>query len=180
MRWITSEGGPLLLLNEGNLDKWGGIDELITGPAAHKSYSPFGRPTDYDRACSVEGFIGSIAIGTEQGIVFGDEPMRTTSVPCQTECGVTIIRWVFGESENEFLKCTVDIPETLFRLDGAFAIRGPTLLLFDSALSGKNVKTSCSEFLTIELESSVYDAKTAIYQPDERTSMVVHRLIRSS
>ena len=48
MRWVSSEGGPLLLLEERSLEKWGGVLDLMTGPPANISRSPGGKPTDYD------------------------------------------------------------------------------------------------------------------------------------
>lgn len=178
MRWISSEGGPFLLLEEQNLDMWGGVIELITGPPALNSWSPGGKPTDYDRACSVEGYIGLIAIGAEQGIVFGDEPMQTTWMPCQAESGGMVVRWIFGKSESEFLHWIDKVPKAIFRSDGSFGIKRHRLLLFDSAVAGCNVKKRPDEYLLIDLEPGLYEIETAIYQPDERTSMVAHHFTK--
>ncbi len=177
MRWITSEGGPLLLLDEEGLEMWGGVLGLLTGPPAQNSWSPGGTPTDYDRACSIEGYIGSIAIGAKRGIVFGDEPMRTAWVPCEEASGGTVVRWVFGESEDEFLGWVDRVPEASFRSDGLFEVLRPKLLMFDSAVAGRNVKKRPSEYLSIELEPRSYAIETAVYQPDARTSMIVHRFV---
>jgi hypothetical protein len=175
MHWIESAGGPLLLLSEKNLGNWGGVFALVSGPAAAASYSPGGNPTDYDRACSVEGLIGLITIGAEEGVVFGGEPLQTAWLPRHAARGGMIVRWVFGESENEFLDWTDKIPEEVFHLDGPCRFKGPRLFLFDAGLAGHNVKTRPDEYLLIELEPGAYDIKTAVYQPDDRTSMVVHR-----
>jgi len=43
------------------------------------------------------------------------------------------------------------------------------------AVAGRNVKKRPEEYLVLELKLGVYAVKTAIYQPDARTSMVVHR-----
>ena len=177
MRWISSEGGPLLLLEEEQLSKWGGVIDLMTGPPAKTSYSPGGKPTDYDRACSVEWYVGLIDIGTEHCVVLGGEPLQTAWMPCRAASGGMVIRWVFGESENEFLSWIDKVPGAIFRPDGSFVVKGPRLLLFDSAVAGRNVKKRPEEYLSIEMEPGVYEIETAIYQPDARTSMVVHRLV---
>jgi len=175
MRWIESAGGPLLLLSEQNLGSWGGALELMSGPAAKASYSPGGKPTDYDRASSVEDFVGLIVVGTEQALVLGGEPLQTTWMPSQAGRGGMVVRWVFGESENEFLRWVDEIPGAAFRPHGTFLAQGPRLFLFDSAIVGRNVKSKPDEYLLVELEPGTYEIETAVYQPDVRTSMVVHR-----
>lgn len=176
MHWIESAGGPLLLLSECSLGNWGGVLDLMSGAVADVSYSPSRKPTDYDRACSVEWYIGFIDVGIEQGVVFGGEPLRTAWVPIITERGGIIVRWVFGESESEFLNWLDKIPEVIFRSNGSFVVKEPRLLLFDSAVAGRNVKKRPDEYLSIEMKPGVYSIKTAIYQPDARTSMIVHRI----
>jgi len=178
MHWIESAGGPLLLLFEESLDNWGGVIDLISGPAADIRYSPGGKSTDYDRACSVKWYIGLIDIGKEYGVVLGGEPLQTTWLPYQAASGGMVVRWVFGESESEFLNWIDTIPEAMFRADRTFNVNGPKLLLFDSAVAGRNVKKMPQEYLSIELEPGIYEIKTAIYQPDARNSMVVHRFER--
>jgi hypothetical protein len=180
MRWIESAGGPLLLLSEESLKDWGGVRELMTGPAAKHSWSPDGKPTDYDRACSVDGYVGLIPVGDDYGVVFGDEPSSTTWIPNQSENGGTCVRWVFGENESEFLSWIQKIPESIFRPSEIFVVKKPSQILFDSALAGHNVKKKAEEYLSITLKLGLYEIRTAIYQPDARTSMVVHRFETSS
>jgi hypothetical protein len=176
MRWIESAGGPLLLLSEKRLGDWGGVFDLISGPAATASYSPGGKPTDYDRACSVDAFIGVISVGTDEGVVLGDEPMRTAWIPYHSGNGGIVVRWVFGESEEEFLNWIDKIPESLFQAEGAFNVKEPRLLLFDSAAAGCNVATRPEEYLSIELQPGRYQIRTAVFRPDKRSCMVVHSL----
>ena len=86
-----------------------------------------------------------------------------------------LVRWIFGDSEAEFLGWLQVIPDVIFRTDGMFSVESPRLILFDSALAGRNVKKRPQEYLALELGLGVYAVRTAIYQPDARTSMVVHR-----
>jgi hypothetical protein len=180
MRWIESAGGPLLLLHRESLGEWGGVAELMTGPAADDSWSPRGEPTDYDRACSVQGYLGMIAIGAGQGIVLGDEPLRTAWIPFRTRNGGIFVRWVFGEDEREFLDWVDTIPETTFRPTGSFTVTSSALVLFDSAVAGWNVTKRPDEYLSVDLQPGIYHVETASYKPDARTWMIVHRLMRLS
>ena len=175
MRWIESAGGPLLLLSERNLGSWEGVLGLISGPAAAVGYSPGEKATDYDRACSAEGLLGIIKVGGEEAVLLSGEALQTIWVPVGAANGGMFIRWFFGESEAEFLSWIGKIPEAIFRHDAKVNIRERRLVLFDSAVAGRNVKKRPEEYLSIELEPGVYEIKTAIYQPDARTSMVAHR-----
>jgi hypothetical protein len=176
MHWIESAGGPLMLLSEALLGNWGGVLDLMSGPAVDVSYSPNGKSTDYDRACSVKGYLDLIDVCIEQAIVLGGEPLRTSWVAHETLNGGMLIRWIFGESEAEFLSWIDEIPESIFQRNGTFSVKKQRLILFDSAVAGRNVKKRSEEYISIELIPGVYEIKTAIYQPDARTFMVVHRL----
>jgi hypothetical protein len=178
MHWIESAGGPLLLLSEDSMGNWGGVLDLISRAAAKVSYSPGGKPTDYDSACSVEGLLGFIEIGTENAVVLGGESLQTAWVPNGAGNGGMFIRWFFGESEAEFMSWIDDIPEEIFGANEKVIIRRRNLILFDSAVAGRNVKKKPDEYLSIELEPGHYDIETGVYQPDDRTSMVVHRFKR--
>lgn len=175
MHWIESAGGPLLLLSEESLANWGGVFALVSGPAATESYSPGGSPTDYDRACAVDGYFGRITVGAEEAVVLGGEPLQATWAPFRRPSSGMIVRWVFGETESEFLSWIDKVPDAIFHAEGAFQVKGPRLLLFDSALPGRKAKNRPDEYLLIEFKPGTYQIKTAVYQPDARTSMVVHR-----
>lgn len=178
LRWVYSEGGPLLLLDERSLDSWGGVVDRIEGPRREKSYSPGGEPTDYDRACAVSGYLGRIPVGAGEAMVLGDMPMQTTWVSWSSVGGGMLARWMFAESDADFLRWLQLIPEAIFRPEFQFSVEGSPLVLFDSAFAGRNVKQRPEEYLSIELEPGTYEIETAVYQPDARTSMVVHRFNR--
>jgi hypothetical protein len=66
--WISSGGGPLLLLDETLLAYWGGTETPVGRPSF---------PSDYDRACSVNGYLGTVAVGPGSGVVLWDSPLQT-------------------------------------------------------------------------------------------------------
>jgi Immunity protein 21 len=176
LSWICSEGGPLLLLYEGSLDKWGGVIDQIEGPQIEKSYSPSGKRTDYDRACAVSGYLGKIRVGLGEALVLDDMPMQTTWVPRESADGGMLARWMFSESDAEFVHWLRVIPDAIFRTEVQFSVEGSPLVLFDSAFAGRNVRKRPDDYLIIELRPGLYAVKTGVYQPDTRTSIVVHRL----
>ena len=52
------------------------------------------------------------------------------------------------------------------------------LVLFDSALAGRNVVNFADERLSIQLNPGQYEINTGIHR-DDRIYVVVHRLIRT-
>ncbi|NQU24810.1 MAG: hypothetical protein HQ567_26300 [Candidatus Nealsonbacteria bacterium] len=175
MRWISSEGGPLLLLDERSLDRWGGVVDEITGTPNNESWSPGGKCTDYDRACRINEYLGRIPVGDAEALVLGDLPMQTAWIPGGHRDDGVLVRWMFAESEEEVVDSLRIIPGGIFRREFLFRVEGPKLLLFDSGLAGRNVKSRPEEYLSIELEPGLYQIETAVYEPDEKTCMVVHR-----
>jgi hypothetical protein len=174
--WIYSEGGPLLLMDERDLANWGGIVDEVKWPRTEQSFSPGEMHTDYDRACAVRGYLGRISVGPREALVLDDMPMQTTWVPPTGSDGGMLARWMFAESEDEFFGWLHMIPDAIFCPDFRFVVDGSPLVLFDSAFAGRNVKKRPKDYLLIELEPGYYTISTALYQPDVRTSMVVHRL----
>ncbi|HYO74665.1 MAG TPA: Imm21 family immunity protein, partial [Archangium sp.] len=62
MQWVFSAGGPLVLLPKAVQPRWRGT---------------CGVPSDYEVACSVEGYVGVIEKAGRQILVLGDEPLQT-------------------------------------------------------------------------------------------------------
>jgi hypothetical protein len=176
MQWIRSAGGPLMLLDEQSVQQWGGTIDEIAPPLAVESYSPGGKPTDYDRACSVDGFLGRIPVGAEEALVLGDDPMATTWLATERHDSGMLVRCLCADDLDEALDSAKRIPDVAFNDEGTFRVTGPRLLLFDAAFAGRNVRKYPTEYLTIELIPGLYRVATAIFQPNVESSMVVHRL----
>ena len=47
------------------------------------------------------------------GVVLGGEPMQTAWLPRPAVSGGTLVRWVFGESEAEFMGWLQAIPDAI-------------------------------------------------------------------
>ncbi|MES1213013.1 MAG: Imm21 family immunity protein [Singulisphaera sp.] len=175
MRWIRSAGGPLILLGEFHLAEWHGVlrSTLATGdttlPSAGESRS------DYERACEVDAYVGQIRVGSSNALVLGGEPMDTGWIASPRLTGGMIVRWLFGDNEDEILQHVEKVSESMFRLDGHFSFEGNKAVLFDSALAGRNVSRFPDECLVIELGAGVYSVSTAVCRPENKMYAVIHR-----
>lgn len=165
--WINSSGGPLLLLQEDLLQYWKGDegDQL----------------SDYQRACMVDDYLGFIDVGPGQGIVLEDEPLQTTWWSLSKENGGIMVRWVYANGESYIIKALTDLQDVLWEQnDFVLKVSKGSLVLFDAICPGDNtdcLDTGCR--LSISLEVGSYSVTTAHYQPDEETSLIFHRLLRT-
>ncbi|MEV6139000.1 Imm21 family immunity protein [Nocardia sp. NPDC051990] len=128
--WVGSAGGPLLIAPESELGHWGGASDM-DGPV-----ETWG---DYGRACSVEGYIGLVTIGSQLALVLGDEPARTTYLPAER----TFLRWAAADSEEELVAAARQALQEHITWDQdedlVWEIREP-VMLFDSAWPGAEIE----------------------------------------
>ncbi len=82
---------------------------------------------------------------------------------------------MFADGETEVLNCLNEIPEAAFNSHQLHYIGAGNLLLFDSAIAGRDVKRRPSDFISVLLRSGTYDVATAIHNPNDRMYVVVHR-----
>jgi hypothetical protein len=103
--------GPTLVLSESFLANWKGIDGLsvpkdVVDPALLEAVESGDSPTDYDRACGVEGWISAIQTGDGSGIIlYGGDPV---SAFVKLGDGLGIFRWFWRESEAALLKLVAE------------------------------------------------------------------------
>jgi hypothetical protein len=161
--WIESAGGPLLLLEEDLLKYWNGCFSTSEDT-----------PTDYERACSVHDYLGVIVVDSGHGIVLGEEPFSTAWWPSATLGQGFLVRWVYAEDEAAVTYALEHLPNTAWQsTDVEFQVSNDKLLLFDAACSASDV----DERLVIEIPEGWYVAETLHYQPDEQTSLILHRFV---
>ncbi len=175
MRWVESGSGPLLLLSSELLAEWEGVAIPTNGRIVQANFhrdGPGTATTDYDRACDVEDYIAALPIGGGLGLVLNQEPMATTWQPSDDQAGGLLIRWMYGDPE-------MDVPELLLHSPApgwepeqiTFVVGSAPLYLFDAACPGNEL----DDHLTIVLSAGSYVITTALYEPDDRTSLVLHR-----
>ncbi|WP_433351889.1 Imm21 family immunity protein [Microtetraspora malaysiensis] len=159
LAWVTSLGGPLILVPESACRHWQGA------PIEHS-----GSEGDYGRACAVDGYIGLIDVGPTQALVLGEEPADTTFLPEQK----TLLRWCAAESADDLVEAAIEVidsgtvPEDEELI---WAVHEP-LILFDSAFSHKEITSE--EHLRIELTPGRYTVRAA-YIERPKTWMILVR-----
>jgi hypothetical protein len=168
LKWISSEGGPLLLVERSLVSHWQGVS------IAQANGTENGFQTDYDRACSIEDYVGLIAVGTGEALVLGDEPMQTSWLTLSDRNGI-LIRWQWAADEESVRNTLNEITEAAWQpTDVLFQSKTDELLLFDAASPGDEIESS----LVINLSAGEYSVDTAFWQPNDETSLILHRLRR--
>jgi hypothetical protein len=171
LKWISSDGGPLILLEESLLSNWGGCFARKTGDLDDgEAYR-----TDYERASAIEDYVGVISVGSGYGLVLGDEPMQTSWLPLKKEKVGMLVRWQWASDEGAVIRSLTDLQqeeELWHPRNFSFLVENGPLLLFDAASPGTDIPTS----LAVELEAGEYSIDCAVFQPNKETSLIVHRL----
>lgn len=122
IKWISSEGGPLILLERNIASYWKGHDGSGTGERLS---------TDYERACEIEDYLGFLPVGPGEALVLNDEPMQTAWMRLGDTLGI-VIRWEWAEDEETLVSAVQTIPEDLWEESGlSLNVRDGRLLLFD-------------------------------------------------
>ncbi len=130
--WVSSGGGPLIAVPQSALSLWTGADST-DGPGEDRG--------DYGRACSVDGYIGLVAIGQQQALVLGDEPATTTYLPSER----LFLRWAAAYDQDDLIsaarQAVRDGVEWDADEDVRWVVDGP-VVLFDSAWPGTKLEAA--------------------------------------
>jgi len=131
--WVTSMGGPLLVVPVSALTSWGGCT------AAGAIIGGMETPDDYDRACAVHDLAGAIAVGDQgaQALVLADEPATSCYLPQHR----AFLRWHAAGSGAELTATAIRVladPATAWQDYGTWTTDGPAVLM-DSANAGTDL-----------------------------------------
>lgn len=170
MRWIKSAGGPLICLESRLMSSWCGADGTFQmGKCVASQHS------DYDRACAMSDYAGLVDVGGGSALVLGDLPLAT-AIFGKTHSELYVVRAVYMDPGTEIMLFADYFDERFFRAPVevlSFEIRSDALAMFDSALPGSD---QSKKVLTFSLSPGRYEIKTALVDPNEQTSLVVHRV----
>jgi hypothetical protein len=144
-----------MIAPESEIGHWSGVSET-DGPV-----ETWG---DYGRACSVEGWIGLVTIGSQQALVLGGDPARTTYLPAER----TFLRCLMTSSEEELVAAARQALQEHMTWDQdedlVWEIREPGIL-FDSAWPGPEIELDNQ--LRIAVDPGHYRVRaTFIKNPD--------------
>lgn len=144
LSWVESAGGPLLVAPRSALSCWGGSTD---DDGAVETWG------DYGRACTVEGYIGLVAIGTQHALVLGDEPAPTTYLPGER----LFLRWAAAYSESELVAAAERAVHGHIQWnedeDLIWNVQEP-VVLFDAARPGTDMELDIH--LVVDLEPGRY------------------------
>ena len=178
MKWIGTEGGPLILIPLPLVARWEGTDPPNGGRVVHAEFRwsvPEGIATDYDRACDVRDNLGIIDVAGAHALVLGDEPNDTCF--CSTSDGGVLVRWDFAPSLEAVETLLHRLPTEGFVSESLqFNVQQSPFVLFDSACSGSAIKES----VIVALPPGIYEVATCRWQPDRETCLLLHRLMQAS
>ncbi len=169
LKWIKSRGGPLICVESGLAQHWLGVAANSIVQGLDSDY-----PSDYKRACSVADYLGKIALDSQHAIILGDMPLQTMIWRLQDQFP-RIVRVYYADPDVDVMKrleWTQDLdfssPLETIEID----VRCGPMIVFDSACAGKDVGDAR---LTFDLPPGAYSILTKQFQPDERTSVLVHK-----
>jgi immunity protein 21 of polymorphic toxin system len=160
MRWISSAGGPLVLLPLDSLADWQG------------NANGDGAPSDYDIACAAEGYTNALIVRNMSVLVLNDEPLQTAFLRDAT--GAFFVRWMYAPGQPE-----VDTALAVMRGQLGPAVEAvdfqadtPNLVLMDAAEQGAG--PSLGDRLSLHLEAASYKVSTHIYKPSSEVALLIH------
>ena len=155
MLWISSDGGPLVILPENRLLIWRGAAE--TG-------------ADYELACSVNDYAGLVEWKGCNALVLGDEPFQTTTR--YSPQGVDLIRWMYAPDEETLLRAldTTDWGPPAEELE--WHVDDADQVMIDSACEGQ----LSVERVKIRLPQGRQRVSTYVVKPSPEVAAVVHQI----
>jgi Immunity protein 21 len=160
--WVTSLGGPLILIPESACHHWGG---------APRDYPD--HEGDYGRACAVDGYVGLIDVGTTKALVLGDMPARTTFLP---EHGVLFREITADDALDPSATVARLLPEIEWEPKLSWEVTEP-VILFDSAYDYPHVIDANEEHLRVSLTPGNYDVQAAYLEVPDEAYLILVRLL---
>ena len=164
--WISTLGGPLILMQQDALNDW-------KGDLGYKEPPDSEFISDYDRACAVKEYVEILQVGDSVALVLGDLPSHTTYVQINPKIFL-LIRWIGAENEDHVLGALRDFDLEQSWIDTGIVISfgSGDLILFDSVYAGNEM----TEFLKIKTEPGDFRVSTLSYHPDETLDLFIIRL----
>lgn len=160
IEWLDSGGGPFVIIPTGSLPKWGGLRAA-------------GAPNDFDRACDIPDYLGTIPFDAAHALVLGDDPFPTTFVGAPAFGGGYVIRMLWGDDLDEASRAVHKIGSSAWTTESVvFDAGAGTLVLFDAAHAG----TEAPQHVHVALGPGRYSVASADWESEEMC-LLVHRLV---
>src|SRR5687767_15306764 len=101
LTWITSAGGPLILLEKQLLSHWHGTET-----------------DDYDRSCGIDDYLGLLDVGSGRALVLGEEPMPTAWQFLSGPAEGMLIRWQWADDDESVVEAIADLSKASWEATG--------------------------------------------------------------
>lgn len=180
LKWIQSEGGPLVLISDNSYNFWSGtlkrslyLDDKIEEADDFLNADE----ADYGKACLIQDYLGVVKIGDDIALVLGDEPLLTT-VFNSVDGKPIIARWHYRESKDsvEGTLRTIDLNSiNNWESPLTFKVSSNRQFLFDAAYYGNALDEEGNDYLPINIKQGDYKIWTSIYEPDDKTRLLIHK-----
>jgi len=166
MKWISSAGGPLILLPSSVRNKWRGITRATSTDVS-----------DYEAACAVRGYVGVIARHDCAILVLNDEPMDTAVVKTKSD-RILLVRWMYAPSsdavEDELQRLSLNAAR---QVESAhIELSNRTYYLMDAAEAGRQP----AQFERVTIEPGDYQVRVVEHAPHEKMMLIIHELSKQS
>jgi hypothetical protein len=170
MKSIKSGGGPLICVERVLAGSWLGTsgNSLALGLGT-------GDASDYERACAVQDYLGALKLKKGMALILGDMPLETMIWHSRGHSPPLIVR-VFYMDPGVDVTSRLEVHGELDFSDPAESIdvdvKSEQMLVFDSAIAGAKYDDG---FLQFDLPPGTYRVLTKQFEPDDRTSVLVHK-----
>jgi hypothetical protein len=162
--WVTSLGGPLILVPESACPSWDGAPPTYPDDEG-----------DYGRACAVDDYIGLIDVGATQALVLGDHPARTTFLPERA----LLVRSIAADHDFDPEAALSELLPTLEWQEQLTWMITEPLILFDSVYGYSYVVSENEEHLRVELTPGRYLVEATYLEIPDEAYLILIRLTGS-
>jgi hypothetical protein len=170
VEWIKSGGGPLVCLETALAHRWRGVE---VGGSARVDLK-IDAVSDYERACRVKDYLGTIDLMEGSALVLGDMPLET-SVWSDALKNILIVRLFYIEPGTDLEHLLQNIRNSIFinsQETIIFEVHSNNMIIFDSAFPGDDQKKAILRF---QLLKGRYRILTSLINPDSGTSLLLHK-----
>jgi Immunity protein 21 len=169
MNWIKSAGGPLICVERVLANFWRGA---VADTETTKELE-----SDYDRACRIRDYVGTVYMTEGSALILGDMPLETSVWRDASEHTI-IVRLFYIDPETNVPQLLAGIGEAAFKDPEesiTFRIGSGHMTILDSAALGVDPKKKAIFF---EIPIGEYYILTKVINPDSRTSILLHKFCR--
>lgn len=158
LKWISSCGGPYILATKRTSLTWLGSQGVSVSSGGSCA-------NDYERACGIKDYAGTIVGNPHEILVLGDLPNEMTWISRSSNDGL-LVKWVGADSDQQVLDALQSLDfETFKVLPFYFEIAESELCLFDSVWRFGDI---AENHLEVFLEPGRYAVSVLNYEPNEQ------------